>query len=100
MNVTFHLDDILKRIVMYNFETPVKCEICGETNTTHLIVDESLCIMNIDAVVADLEQPIMLPVPMYYFECGCCGVEYGGGECVTINALLLKLARREWKANQ
>jgi len=84
---------------MYNFETPVKCEVCGE-GKPRLVVDENLCMINRDAVIAGLEQPIMLPVPIYYFECDCCGMEYGGSGCVTINALLVKLARREWKANQ
>jgi hypothetical protein len=84
---------------MYNFETPVKCEICGE-GKPHLVVDESLCILNLDAVIADLEQPVTTSIPIYYFECGCCGVEYGGGESLTINPLLVELARREWKANQ
>ena len=85
---------------MYNFETPTVCDVCGEKNTTRLVVDESLCILNLDAVIADLEQPVTASIPLYYFECGCCGVEYGGSECVTINTLLVKLARREWKANQ
>ena len=82
------------------FEIPSVCDICGENNSVRLVVDENVCIMNIDAVMVGIGQPVTSPVALYFFECGCCGVQYASGGAMTLNHLAIRIARRAYLSEE